>query len=409
MTSPPRHTPRPAAPRTRVALSARPEAVRSAGDAQAAQLLERAFLSARDADPRQLTHGFHSYPARFHPEVVRTLLAARGTPGALVCDPFCGSGTTLVEALVAGLRGVGSDLNPLALELARMKALGPTAAHQKLPDELVAAAEAIGSASWLRVKARARTRTDGTQWDDPAMYASHVFRELVGLRELIDDQPKLGALTKRALLLSFSAILIKVSHQPSETGAGTVERTIGKGLPSRLFTQKAQELAKGLRELFARTPPGTPNPTVQRADARNLKHLGVGEVDLLVTSPPYLGTYDYAAHHARRLGWLGLSDQSIAQNEIGARRNAVDPAVAIATWQSELDEVVAQIARVLSPGGSAFIVIGDSRVGSKAIAGDRPIHLAAKKTSLYVFASCAELRKVGGRSTEEHLLELRHA
>jgi hypothetical protein len=395
---------RPAKPRARRALSTHAESVRSDGDPKSARVLVEAFVAAQSADPRELTHGFHSYPARFHPRLVRTILASR--PRGLVCDPFCGSGTTLVEALVAGSRGVGSDLNPLALELARMKALAPTAAHRALPDEIVAAADAMNEQSWARVKARKRTRTDGTQWDDPEAYQPHVFRELVGLREVIDEA-KLGALAKRALLLCFSAILIKVSRTPSETGAGTADRTIGKGLPSRLFAGKARELQKGLQDLFALVPDGTPGPIVQRADARRLKHIEDRSVDTVVTSPPYLGTYDYAQHHVRRLGWLGLSAGALNENEIGARRNSVDPSVAVATWQSELDEVIAQIARVLKSDGAAFLVIGDSRVGSKAIAGDRPIRLAAEKCGLRVHASAAELRHVAARTTEEHIVELR--
>src|SRR5260370_19935062 len=67
----------------------------------------------------ELTHGFHSYPARFHPELPRRLLA--GMPGACVLDPFVGSGTTLVEAALVGRAGLGVDANPLAVELSRLK------------------------------------------------------------------------------------------------------------------------------------------------------------------------------------------------------------------------------------------------------------------------------------------------
>jgi len=408
----------PNAQRDRRALSAQAGSIRSDGDAASRRLLVSAFEASHDADPRELTHGFHSYAARFHPRLVRTLLADRAHPGAVVADPFCGSGTTLIEALVAGCRGVGSDLNPLALELSRVKALAPTEAHLRLPDELVARATLIGQESWRRVKGRMRTRSDGTQWDDPTMYSPHVFRELVGLRELFDDAPggPLGALLRRALLLCFSAILIKVSRQASETAPNTVERTIGKGLPSRLFQRKADELAAGLRALFAKIPPGTPSPLVHKADARKLRHLDDRSVDLIITSPPYLGTYDYAEHHARRLGWLGLDDKGITQHELGARRKAhaqPDPAVAIATWQGELDEAVASMARVLRPTGALFVVIGDSRVGNRAIVGDYTLRLAAQKCGLRVVASAAEARRAPGRGrtalVEEHLVELRRA
>src|SRR5258706_5182891 len=68
-----------------------------------------------------LTHPFHSYPARLHPATARLLveLVARGAGEAPIVDPFCGSGTSLVEAPPAGLRAIGVDLNPLAVLVAR--------------------------------------------------------------------------------------------------------------------------------------------------------------------------------------------------------------------------------------------------------------------------------------------------
>jgi DNA modification methylase len=399
------------APRRRRALSHQAGALRSDGAAASTAVLAAAFRAAREADPRELTHGFHSYPARFHPLLVRTLLRAGARAGMVICDPFCGSGTTLVETLLVGGRGMGSDLNPLALELARIKALAPTAAHRRLPDELVTHAQRLAAESLARVKARRRTLTSGEQWDDPAMYAPHVFRELVGLRELLDDPPggALPPLSRRALMLCFSAILIKVSRQPSETGRGTQERTIGKGLPTRLFERKAIELADRLRALHAQVPAGTPGPLVQQADARRLRHVEAGSVQLIVTSPPYLGTYDYAEHHQRRMGWLGLRAGALRENEIGARRKTQDAAQALATWQAELDAVVGEWRRVLAPGASAFVIIGDSRVGQTEIPGDRALREAAARASLALVGVVSEARRRanGSRAGDEHLVELR--
>jgi len=125
-----------AQPRQRRALSPRGGPVRTDGEPTSARRLGEALregtgeLSPAD---RALPHGFHSYPARFHPALVRRLLD--GLPrGATVLDPFCGSGTALVEAVLAGARAFGTDVNPLAIELARLKAR-PFAA----PERLVAA------------------------------------------------------------------------------------------------------------------------------------------------------------------------------------------------------------------------------------------------------------------------------
>lgn len=68
-----------------------------------------------------LTHGFYRYPARFSPQLARTLIEAFTDPGDQVFDPFCGGATTLVEAASLGRRSIGIDLNPLAVFLARVK------------------------------------------------------------------------------------------------------------------------------------------------------------------------------------------------------------------------------------------------------------------------------------------------
>jgi len=73
--------------------------------------------------------------------------------------------------------------------------------------------------------------------------------------------------------------------------------------------------------------------------------------------------------------------------------------------------VVAAMGRVLKPSGSAFIVIGDSRVGTRGVAGDRGVRSRPSARGFTVRASAAEQRtSMGGqrgpRQVEEHLLEL---
>ena len=68
-----------------------------------------------DDDPaRSYVHGFHTYPARMHPVTAARLVNAFMGLSGCVLDPFCGSGTVIVEALIAGRAAVGTDLNPLA-------------------------------------------------------------------------------------------------------------------------------------------------------------------------------------------------------------------------------------------------------------------------------------------------------
>jgi len=402
---PPRrpHAPSPSVPRQRRALSAPGGPVTADGPPELRRLVAAALDVSPDADARELTHGFHSYPARFHPLLPRRLLDGLRA-GATVLDPFVGSGTTTVEAVRAGARALGSDVNPLAVELARLKS-SPMSASQI--DLLVERAHGVAERSLDRVKRRARTRESGERFDDPRLYMPHVFRELVGLREEIDAEPE----PRMPLLLLLSSIVVKLSRQRADTSEATVERAIGKGMPSRLYARKADELGRSLRAFAAAVPPGTPLPDVRLADARKLGFVRDGIVDLIVTSPPYLGTYDYTQQHARRFGWLGLPTEAFEAREIGARRRARTSAEALVTWQADVDAFVAEMARVLRPDGRAFVAIGDSAVGSEVVPGDEAVRRAAAKVGLRLTASAHQSRPSfyapARRATRrEHLLLL---
>lgn len=394
----------PKPPRPRRALSTRGGRVVSSGDPRWSRLLAEALDVPDDADARELTHGFHSYPARFHPLLCRRLLAEHAQAGTVVLDPFVGSGTTLVEAALRGATGLGVDANPLAVDLAALKATVVPAAAR---DAIVARAHDVAERSLARVKARARTKSHGGEYDDASRYMPHIFRELVGLREELEGEAEP---IRGALLLVLSSILVKVSRQRADTSGKLVERAIGKGNPSRLFARKAEELSRMMAAFAAAVPPGTPPPDVRLGDARKLAHVKSGSVDVILTSPPYLGTYDYAEHHARRFGWLGVDARNFAELEIGARRKSDNPDKALAAWQRDVDAFVAEFARVLKKKhGLAFVAIGDSAVGTRAIAGDAAIRAAAEKSDLVVVANAAEerpsfYRKAGVTTRREHLL-----
>jgi site-specific DNA-methyltransferase (cytosine-N4-specific) len=73
------------------------------------------------AKTKPYTHGLHTYPAMFIPQVARRLLLTYSKQGDTICDIFCGSGTALVESKVLHRNSYGIDLNPLAIFLAKVK------------------------------------------------------------------------------------------------------------------------------------------------------------------------------------------------------------------------------------------------------------------------------------------------
>ena len=68
-----------------------------------------------------LTHSMHPYPAKFIPQIPHGLITELSREGDTVGDIFCGSGTTLVEALLLKRNAVGVDANPLACLMSKTK------------------------------------------------------------------------------------------------------------------------------------------------------------------------------------------------------------------------------------------------------------------------------------------------
>ncbi|MDV2503811.1 MAG: DNA methyltransferase [bacterium] len=88
-------------------------------DADIAEILVQSIQSKKPV--QGYTHEYYRYPARFSPEFVKSVIEAFSKPGETVLDPFMGGGTTLVEAIVSGRHAIGTDINPLAVFLAKVK------------------------------------------------------------------------------------------------------------------------------------------------------------------------------------------------------------------------------------------------------------------------------------------------
>jgi SAM-dependent methyltransferase len=79
-------------------------------------------LRSKRQNTRYSVHGLHEYKGKFNPQVVRSLFNIFGiTKGQIILDPFCGSGTTIIEAAHTGINAVGTDINPLATMIANTK------------------------------------------------------------------------------------------------------------------------------------------------------------------------------------------------------------------------------------------------------------------------------------------------
>lgn len=360
-------------PRRRRSLSHVGGTVDTAGPRAEAEKLAHALDVApstdADDDPaRTHVHGFHTYPARMHPTTAARLVRAFAPPGGRVFDPFCGSGTVLVEALLAGRSALGSDLNPLAVRLSRCKTRPRT---EPEVEYLVARATEVAQ----HADERRRTRAGATRRyppEDVELFDPHVLLELDSLRSMVESLP--DEPTTLDLSLVLSAVLMKVSRRAADTSGTVVSRRIRAGFASKLFLQKAEDWATRLGAFSRSLPtPTPPRGDVSLDDATVLKAPRDGAADAVVTSPPYAATYDYVYHHELRLRWLGLDAGGLARGEIGGRAayRRLREGDAPASWAWELGRFLKAVRRVLPPGGPLVMVAADSAVRNVAIRADQ--------------------------------------
>jgi SAM-dependent methyltransferase len=368
-------------------------AVETAGDEDARPLayaLDVAPAGDLEGDERAHVHGFHTYPARMHPATAARLVQAYAPAGGRVLDPFCGSGTVLIEAMISGRRPLGVDLNPLAVRLARCKSRSRN--HGEL-EQLLRLARACAARADQRRKFR-----DGPNHrfpdEDFCLFEPHVLFELASLRgeiESLRDEP-----ARLDLSLVLSSLLVKLSRKRGDTSEKMVVRRTAGGFAARLFVRKTEELMRRLAAFDALLGKPRPGPAViEEDDATELRRLPPQPVDAIVTSPPYAATYDYWAHHALRLRWLGLDGTPFARREFGARATyqAIEPQQARDTWSRELARFFTAAAKFLPSGGPLVLVMADSAVGNVALRADEIVAATARECGFVATARASQRRQ----------------
>lgn len=351
-------------------------------------LLHALDVSAEEDEVMSDVHGFHSYPARLHPLTARRLIEGFSAVGARVMDPFCGSGTVVLEAKALGREALGSDLNPLAVELSWLKSRSPV---PKLVAEMVAAAASIAEVAEERRLAKAEPYHRYGE-DDRERYPIHILLELDSLSHGVSQVP--GTEAKRMLRLVISSMLTKLSHSEGDTTRRHAPRRLPSGFAIQLFHQKAQELAERLSSYSARVAPKAPRAYVGLNDARQLTNIESDTIDLIITSPPYPGVYDYLDHHMHRIKWLGLRPTRLAEDEIGARRKYKQMRLdeAAQQWREEIGPTLYELRRTLADDGRGVMVVADSVVDRRPLHADEQMQLVAESAGIDITCIASQER-----------------
>lgn len=319
-------------------------------------------------DTSYLTHSFHPYPAKFPPQLPKRILSEFSRHGQSVLDPFCGSGTTLVEARLQGIDSVGVDINGLACLLSKAKATPLSEKQLKIADRVFRHI-ADESFYWQlgQRKPVALPDFEGlSHWFQPK-----VAEELTFIKEAIWKVE--DADVKDFLKTVFASIIVRVSNQESDTRFAAIQKHIPDCFTFKLFLERGREFCKRIMDFTNKLNGSQASMEVFNADSRRLDFLRADSFDLIITSPPYANSYDYYLYHKFRKRWLELDVQFAQYNEIGSRREFSSLKKEPQKWVEDLQQCFVEMCCVLKANGLAFVVIGDSVIQKRLLKMDEVI------------------------------------
>jgi len=221
------------------------------------------------------TRTFYSYPAKFQAQLPNQLVAAATQPGDLVCDPYCGGGTTGLECLLLNRRFVGYDLSPFAVLISRVKIT-----KIKVNNIYRVLREAI--------KVRSTPKTTVFDAGDVECIGKEVANEINSIFENIVNSDLSGAekdFLKLALIHTVK-IVGRRDFTKHEVSTQSILFKQADELPRPsvlpLFETKVNKMLREIEEI----PKKAPKPKFFCASNHHMK-LGNNCVDLIITSPPY--------------------------------------------------------------------------------------------------------------------------
>ncbi len=377
-------------------------------------------------------HRWWPYVQGYSAEFVRGVLAAQGVAaGAVVLDPFAGSGTTLVEARRAGAAAIGVELLAPAVLAARVKTT-----FELDPGRLERRAASVA-------RSPLRRRRAGLPFlrETRRQFTPDALAELLRLRDAL---PPEGEASADAVRLAFGRILIPSSRLHRSPCLGYRRGDADDdATPGGRFLAAIGTMAEDLRALGVEADRWGPPARVVRGDARVLD-VPPGSVDLVLTSPPYVNGMDYVMNYKVDLAWLGyagsyaelrrLRGAEVACDNLPRREtagylgfaSAPDPWLGeilrridrnvrrkgtyrrndmhavVHRYFADLLPVLRRARDALRPGGTFVLVVGDSLLAGAYVPGDLLLaRIAARQGLEIVSVDVARRRRSGQRRSFE--------
>ncbi|MDP1759988.1 MAG: transcriptional repressor LexA [Candidatus Woesebacteria bacterium] len=225
------------------------------------------------------THGIHTYPAMFIPQVGRRLLETYSKENDTICDIFCGSGSALVESRLIGRNAYGIDLNPLAIFLAKAKTnpINP----QKLTKEYIALLDRVA-----KIKDKEIQRPDFKNID--FWFKDKVIVKLAKLKKAIQEIK--DKTIQNFLMVAFSETVRYSSN--TKTGEFKLVRVKGDKLEKHdpdvmgIFRKHTEKNIAGMTDFYKDAKKDSWTKIIYGDSSRD-NGIKANSIDCIITSPPY--------------------------------------------------------------------------------------------------------------------------
>ena len=268
-----------------------------------------------------LTHDLHIYKAKFFPRMVRALLNIFAGEPSIVLDPFCGSGTALLEASLLGHRAYGVDVDPICQLISDAKVTPFLDRDTVVADvtefrhRLMQAKSSTISAKYagekgfpdgLHKKLLRRDVRDETFWVDEVT-------EDVGALRLALESYNGEMRTCLPRVLASDAVTKKIRYRYVGVGNGRYTIEVMKmPIIERIADKidRCRAIAETFDSVRSIVPWNLGKVSALRDDARHVSTWLANQADIVITSPPYLpassGREHYATSRALAFHTLGI-------------------------------------------------------------------------------------------------------
>lgn len=306
----------------------------------------------------------HFHPGRFISQIPATLIGRLTNPGDTVLDPYCGSGTSLVEAQRLGRRAIGLDMNPVSVLISRGKLIPVRHARirtvlrahlsrfldQRFASNGIVLSEAVEVPPTVQLE----------KWYHPDTAAE--------LREIWSYLSRMRGVARQIFEFCFSSILMPACSETRHWGyICDNTRPLGHHYVDAInvFTSNLRKVDEAYldRDVGLSLHSAFPLPVAkvfQGDCALLMESMESATVDLVITSPPYFGVIDYVKSQRLTMEWWGYRVDELRATETGARSKRHRLA-AYAQYVADIEQAFHQIARVLKPHGVLALLIGQSQ------------------------------------------------